>query len=136
MNTAFFIQTAASGVAIALLVALAAWAKIARPGSPLTDAYARALFAQEFPGRILDGVWIAGDGAGAVAKSGGLALVLCQVGDAYMARQLPWAQALAASFRDGRVRIDLADAGAPCATLVMPAWPPQGLEKVRGVRAA
>lgn len=127
MGQAFFIQLAASGAAIALLVALAAWAKIARPSAPLDDAKARALFADEFPERSLEAVWVASDGAGALAKSGGLALVICRLGDGYVARQLPWAQALSASFRDGRLSVDLADVAAPRAVIALPAWPPKEL---------
>jgi len=69
------------------------------------------------------------DGKGAVAKSGAMALVLCQLGDGYVARQLPWAQALAASFKGGRVSLDLADVGAPRAVLFMASWPPRALDK-------
>ncbi|RAK61358.1 hypothetical protein DJ021_16885 [Phenylobacterium hankyongense] len=129
MAAAFFIQVAASGAAIAVLVGLAAWAQIARPARPLDDARARALLAEEFPGRTLDGLWIAVDGKGAVAKSGAAALVLCQLGDGFVARQIPWGQALAASFRNGRIVIDLADVSAPKAIISLPGWPPPELTK-------
>ncbi|WP_372786371.1 hypothetical protein [Phenylobacterium sp.] len=129
MNQAFFVQLAASGLAVAVLVALAAWANIARPALPLDDARARRQLAEEFPGRALEGLWIAVDGAGAVAKSGAMALVLCRMGDGYVARQLPWAQALAASFKDGRISIDLADVAAPKAVIALEAWPPTGPQK-------
>lgn len=127
MSQGFFIQLAASGAAIGLLIALAAWARIARPIDPLNDAKARALLADEFPGRTLDAVWVAQDGAGALAKSGGLALVVCRLGDGFVARQIPWAQALQASFRDGRLSVDLADVAAPRAVIALPAWPPKEL---------
>lgn len=127
MGQAFFIQLFASGVAVALLVGLTAWAKIARPTGPLDEARARALLAEEFPDRRLDAVWVASDGAGALAKSGGLALVICRLGDGYTARQIPWAQALQASFRQGRLCVDLADVAAPKAFLNLPAWPPKDL---------
>ncbi|WP_309092408.1 hypothetical protein [Phenylobacterium sp.] len=127
MGQAFFIQLFASGLAVALLVGLAAWAKIARPTGPLDEAKARALLADEFPDRRLDAVWVASDGAGALAKSGGLALVICRLGDGYTARQIPWAQALQASFRQGRLCVDLADVAAPKAFLNLPAWPPKDL---------
>ena len=129
MDQAFFIQLAASGAAVALLVGLAAWAKIARPGAPLDDARARFLLNEEFPGRALDAVWVGVDGKGAVAKSGALALVLCQVGDGFVARQIPWAQALAASFKKGQISIDLADVSAPVAVISLPAWPPKDIVK-------
>jgi hypothetical protein len=132
MNQAFAIQLAASAAAVAVLVALAAWAKIARPTPPLDDQQARKLLAQEFPSRRLDGVWVAIDGGGVLAKSGALALVLCRLGDGYVGRQVPWAQVLAASFKGGRVSIDLGDIGAPKAVMYMGAWPPQGLDKEPG----
>ncbi|MBW8816508.1 MAG: hypothetical protein JF588_24075 [Caulobacterales bacterium] len=127
MSPAFLLQLAGSAVAVGALVATAAWAKIAKPAPPLDDARARALLAAEFPGRTLDGLWVATDGVGALAKSGGLALVLCQVGDGWAARQIPWAQAMAASFRNGRLSVDLADVAAPRAVLTFPAWPPTDL---------
>lgn len=127
MGSDFFIQLAASGVAVMLLVGLAGWAKIAKPGPPLSDARARAILAEEFPGRTLDSVWVAVNGAGALAKSGALALVLCRLGDGFVARQIPWAQALAASFKNGELCVDLTDVAAPRAVLALPAWPPKDL---------
>lgn len=127
MNEAFFVQLALSGAAVAVLVGIAAWAKIAKPAGPLDEAKARGLFEYEFPGRSLDAVWVASDGAGALAKSGGLALVICQVGDGFAARQIPWAQAISASFKNGKLCVDLADVSAPRATLSLPAWPPKDL---------
>ncbi|WP_340646249.1 hypothetical protein [Phenylobacterium sp.] len=128
MDKAFAIQFAGSFAAVAVLVALAAWAKIAKPMSPLSDARARALFADEFPGKALDGLWVANDGRGALARSGASALVLCEVGDGYAARHIPWAQAVAASFRDGVLKLDLADVSAPCARLAFDSWPPAGAQ--------
>lgn len=127
MGEEALIQFALSAAAVGGLVALAAWAKIARPVGPLDEARARAMLAEEFPGRTLDAVWIASDGAGALAKSGGMALVICRFGDGFTARQIPWAQAIAASFRNGRLSVDLADVAAPRATLSLPAWPPKDL---------
>ena len=127
MSQAFFVQLFASGLALALLVGLAAWARIARPHGPMDEATARALLEDEFPGRRLDAVWVASYGAGALAKSGGLALVICRVGDGYAGRQIPWAQALQASFRKGRLCVDLADVAAPKAFLNLPSWPPKDL---------
>lgn len=127
MDEAFFVQLALSGAAVAILVGLAAWAKIAKPAGPLDEARARNLFEDEFPGRRLDAVWVASDGAGALARSGGLALVLCQVGDGFAARQIPWAQAISASFKNGKLCVDLADIAAPRATLSLPSWPPKDL---------
>lgn len=127
LGQAFFIQLAASVAAVALLVALVAWAKIARPIGPLDDARVRTLLAEAFPGRTLDALWIATDGAGALAKSGGLALLLCRLGDGFVARQIPWAQAISASFRNGQLSVDLSDVAAPRAIISLPAWPPKDL---------
>jgi hypothetical protein len=123
------IQIAASAAAVGVLVAAAAWAKIVKPRSPLNQAQARALLEQEFPGRRLDGVWVAIDGSGVLAKSGAMALVLCRFGEGFVGRQAPWAQTFANSFRDGRVSIDLGDIGAPKAVFHMQSWPPQDLDK-------
>lgn len=127
MDKAYVIQLAASLAAVSLLVGLAAWARIAKPAGPLDTTRARAILTEEFPGRGLDQVWVATDGAGALARSGGLALVLCQVGDGYAARQVPWAQAVSSSFRNGRLRIDFSDIAAPATTLSLPSWPPADL---------
>lgn len=127
MDEGFFVQLAASAAAVGGLVALAAWAKIARPAAPLDEHRVRAMLAEEFPGRPLDAVWLATDGAGALAKSGGMALVICQVGDGFAARQIPWAQAISASFRNGKLSVDLADIAAPRAVIALPAWPPKDL---------
>lgn len=127
MDKAYFVQLAVSAAAVGVLIGLAAWAKIARPAGPLDEPKARALLAEEFPGRRIDNLWVASDGAGALAKSGALALVICRVGDGFAARQIPWAQALSASFRNGRLRVDLSDIAAPSATLLLPAWPPKDL---------
>jgi hypothetical protein len=129
MDEGFFVQLAASAAAVGVLVCLAAWAKIARPAAPLDEHRARALFAEEFPTRTIDAVWVASDGAGALARSGGMALVICQVGDGFAARQIPWAQALAATFRNGRLSIDLSDTAAPRAVIALPSWPPKNLTK-------
>ena len=126
MSQAFFVQFAASAGAIALLVGLAAWAKIAKPMTPLDDARALKLLEQEFPGRTVERIWVAVDGRGALAKSGAAALVLCEVGDGYVARHIPWAQAISSSFRDGVVKLDLSDVAAPNARIALQSWPPSG----------
>lgn len=127
MSIAFLIQFAASAVAVSALVGLAGWARISRPVPSLDDARARAILSEEFPGRPIDAVWLDADGGGALAKSGASALVLIRVGDGYAARQISWAQALATGLRDGRIRMDLADAGAPRATLALDHWPPRDI---------
>lgn len=125
MSDGFLIQTALSGVAVLVLVGLAAWAKIAKPMSPLDDGRAARLLAEEFPGRRLDQVWVAVDGRGALARSGASALILCEVGDHYVARNIPWAQAVQSTFRDGVLKLDLSDVAAPQARLALQSWPPQ-----------
>lgn len=126
MNTGFLVQFAASLAAVAALVALAAWARIPRPTPPLDEAGALKLFGEEFPGHPVDHVWTASDGLGALARSGDLALVISRLGDAYVARSLPWGAALAGRFQDGRLRLDLGEMGAPRASLALDAWPPTG----------
>ena len=125
MNQAFLIQTAASAAAVTVLIGLAAWAKIAKPAPPLDDGRARQLLAEDFPGRSIEELWVAVDGKGAVARSAATALVLCQLGDGYVCRQIPWAQAMASSFKDGRITLKLADVGAPRVAIALAAWPPQ-----------
>lgn len=128
MNAGFFVQLALSTAAVGVLVGVAAWAKIARPVGPLDEHKARELLAQEFPGRTVEGLWIASDGCGALAKSGGLALVVCRVGDGFALRQIPWPQAVAATFRNGRLTVNLGDAAAPTAVIALPAWPPESFK--------
>jgi hypothetical protein len=125
VGAAFLAQLAASGVAVGVLVGLAAWAKIARPRGPLDEAKVRTLLQDEFPGRELEAVWVGADGKGAVAKSGAAALVLCAVGDGFVARIIPWAQALSAGVRNGHICIDLSDVSAPRATIAIAEWPPE-----------
>lgn len=127
MNDEFFIQLAASAAAVGALIALAAWAKIAKPVAPLDEYKARAMLAEEFPGRTVEAVWIASDGCGALAKSGALALVICRVGDGFAARQIPWGQALSATFKNGRLSVNLGDIAAPTAVISLPSWPPKDL---------
>jgi HAMP domain-containing protein len=127
LDDAFFVQLALSAAAVGALIALAAWAKIAKPVGPLDDHKARALLAEEFPTRTVDAVWIASDGCGALAKSGALALVICRVGDGFAARQIPWGQAVSATFKNGRLSVNLSDIAAPTATISLPSWPPKDL---------
>src|SRR5436853_7533603 len=85
-----YIQLAGSAAAVAVLVAVAAWANIAKSAPPLDEERARRLLAVEFPGRDPERIWVAVDGQGAVAKCGGMALVPCRLGDGFVARQIPW----------------------------------------------
>lgn len=127
MNAAFLIHSGASALAVAALVALAAWARIARKTPRLDENRARALLAEEFPEEVLEQVWLASDGAGAIAKSGASALLLMRIGDSYAARQIPWVKAIAAGTRDGEVAFASGDAAAPRLRLNLAAWPPKGL---------
>jgi hypothetical protein len=126
LDKALLIQLFGSAVAVALLVGFSAWARIARPTPPLDAEGARILLADEFPDDPVDALWIAADGAGLVARSGAMALVLWRKGDGYVARAAPWDEALAATVADGRVRLRLAD-GAPRLVLGDGAWPPPEL---------
>ena len=47
MNDEFFIQLAFSAAAVGALIALAAWAKIAKPVAPLDEYKARAMLAEQ-----------------------------------------------------------------------------------------
>lgn len=127
LDKGLYIQMAASAAAVAALVALAAWARIAKPMTPLDETKAKALFQMEFPDRSIEAVWVSIDGCGALAKSGSAALVLCQTGDGYVARHIPWATARNATVRHGTISLELGDVAAPRAVLALPAWPPQDL---------
>jgi hypothetical protein len=108
LDKALLIQLLGSAVAVSLLIAIAAWARIARPTPPLDAERARALLTQEFPDDPIDALWIAADGAGLVARSGDRA-------------------AMAAKVENGRLRLKLAD-GAPRLVLNGAAWPPSEFE--------
>jgi hypothetical protein len=126
------IKLAASAGLVGFMIAVAAWARIARPVAPLGDAGARALFDGEFPGRAFDLLWIAGDGAGAIARSGDEALVLYRLGDSWVARTMPWRLALVAPVVRGRVLLKLRDPAAPLARLAVSGispWPPESTEE-------
>lgn len=120
---------AGSAVAVAFMVAVAGWARIARPTPPLDDAAARALLADEFPDHRPDAPWLAADGRGAVARAGEAALVVFRLGDGWVSRSLPWASALTAPVRGGKVHFKLDDPACPRARLAVSGvnpWPPAG----------
>jgi hypothetical protein len=125
VSLAFLIQTAASAVAIALMVALAAWARAGRPAPPLDAEAAKALFADEFPGRALEGLWVTSDRAGAIARAGDRALVLIRLGDGYAARDMAWSEVSRTKLVHGKLRLRLRDPGAPELRLKVGAWPPR-----------
>jgi hypothetical protein len=127
MNAAALIQLAISAAAVAAMVGLAALATRGRAAPPLDDATARRWLADEFPDLKIDGLWIAEDGKGALARSGDAALVLSQMGDGYVARRLAWDAAAHAPVKDGRLSLSLADFAAPRAVLALKPWPPKDL---------
>lgn len=127
MDKAFLIQFTGSMTAVAILVALAAMARIGRPSPGLDEARARTLLGEDFPDRNIDQLWIAREGRGALARSGACALILIQVGDGYAARRLSWGQASSAMFRNGRLNIRLDEMAAPRAVLAFDNWPPKDL---------
>ena len=121
-------QFLGSAVAVALLVALTAWARIARPTPPLDEAAARRILADEYPGLNPSRIWIAEDAAAAVARAGDAALLQRRHGDGYTARKLPWTDLAAAKVSEGEVRVAMRDIGAPRFVLAWPAgaaWPPE-----------
>jgi hypothetical protein len=129
MHHAEFVQVAVTALALAALMALAAWLKLAKPPPPLDDARARAMLEAAFPGRPLEAVWVGQAGKGALAKSGAAALVLCQVGEGFTARQMPWAQVLATAFKTGRLAVDLTDVDAPSVVISLALNPPERIRK-------
>ena len=50
-----------------------------------------------------------------------------RVGDGFAARQIPWGQAVSATFKNGRLSVNLGDIAAPTATISLPSWPPKDL---------
>jgi hypothetical protein len=123
LDKALLIQLLGSALAVSLLVALAAWARIARPTPPLDGDSARALLAFEFPDEQIDALWIAADGAGVVARSGRHALILWRKGDGYVAREAAWADIQTAKAHKGWLRLKAGD-GAPRLAVKDGAWPP------------
>lgn len=120
---------AGSAAAVAFMVAVAAWARIARPTPPLDQAAAHALLAGEFPDHRPEAPWLAADGYGVVARAGDEALVVFRLGDGWVSRSLPWVKALSAPVRGGKVHFRLDDPACPRARLAVSGvnpWPPSG----------
>ena len=124
MDKALLIQLLGSAVAVGLLVALAAWARIARSTPSLDAEAARVLLAVEFPDDRIDVLWIAADGAGLVARSGARGLVAWRKGDGYVARDLPFSLAMAPTGAGGVLRLKTGDGVARLALKDGAAWPP------------
>ena len=126
MDKALLIQLGGSVVAVALLVGFAAWLGVARPTPPLDAESAKALLDVEFPDHQPDAVWIAGDGAGIIARERAVALVLYRRGDGYIARDLPWSAIAALKPTNGRLALRLGDAR-PIFAVNDDVWPPKEL---------
>lgn len=126
------IKLAASAGFVVFMIIVAGLARIARPVAPLDESSARDLLAAEFPDRTPDLLWVAGDGAGVVARAGADALVLYRLGDSWVARTMPWRLALAAPVRRGKILLKLRDPAAPMARLAVSGvtpWPPEILQE-------
>ena len=61
MAHGFYVQLVGSCAAVAVLVALVAWARISRPTQPLDEALSRRLLAEEFPSRAIERVWVSAE---------------------------------------------------------------------------
>lgn len=122
---AILTKLAPSAIAVLVLGGLAALARIARPAPPLDEDAARRLLADDYPEAQIDGVWLSGDGAAALARSGERALYLFRLGDAWVARDLPWSEAARAPVRDGRLHLRLPGVSPRLARPRLPAWPPE-----------
>lgn len=122
----YLVQIALTAAAFGVLIAVSTWARGASPDTPLTRERARELILARFPGRKVEAMWVAVDGRGAVARSGVMALVLYQQAGRPILRQMPWPMVLAATARDGLVRLELGE-GSPPALLALDAWPPRSL---------
>lgn len=125
---AVIMQLTVSALLVAFMILVAGLARIARPVAPLDEATARTLLAGEFPDLSPDYLWISGDGAGVIARAGEDALVVYRLGDSWVARTMPWASALLAPVRRGKVLLKLRDPAAPLARLAVSGvtpWPPE-----------
>ncbi|MDQ0463908.1 hypothetical protein QO010_001679 [Caulobacter ginsengisoli] len=135
MINPLLLQFGGSAVAVALMVGIAAWARISRPVAPLDPTTARTLLAIDYPDLVPDVVWISADTRGAIARAGKDALVLYRLGDSWVTRHMPWDKALKAPIRSGHIRLKLADPSAPMARLAVSGinpWPPEGLKEPQG----
>ena len=130
--TTILLQLTVSALLVAFMILVAGLARIARPVAPLDEASARSLLAGEFPDLSPGYLWLAGDGAGAIARAGEDALVVYRLGDSWVARTMPWRLALLAPVVRGRVLLKLRDPAAPMARLAVSGispWPPENAEE-------
>lgn len=108
---------------VAGIMGLVAWAKIPRATPALDEAEVKHRLAEDFPQAPLDQIWLAIDGAGAIARSGDEALLLFRLGDSYVSRSLAWSHALQADLIKGRYWFKFNDFAAPKASLALaPDW--------------
>ena len=114
-----------SGIAVLVLGGLAALARIARPTPPLDEIAARGLLADDYPDARIERVWLSGDGSAALARSGERALFLFRLGDAWVGRDLPWAEVAAAPVREGRLHLNLPGVSPRLARPALAGWPPE-----------
>jgi len=121
----FLIKTAASGVAIALLVGLAAWARVARSTPDLDEASVRELLAFEHPDARIGAIWISADARGALVRAGDDAIIVFRLGDGYVARSAPWTTLATTAPKNGAVNLRVADVGARLKLNDGAAWPPR-----------
>lgn len=126
MDKALLIQLGGSVVAVALLVAVAAWLGAARPTPPLDVEAAQDLLAVEFPDCQPSSIWIAADGAGLIARVRDEALVIWRRGDGYVAREAPWSAVAAVRPSKGRLALRVGD-GRPVFAVSDDVWPPREL---------
>jgi hypothetical protein len=105
------------------IMGLVAWVRIPRATPPLDEAEVKRRLAEDFPQTPLDQIWLALDGAGAVARSGDLALLLFRLGDSYVSRSMAWSDAIQAEAVKGRFCFKFNDFAAPKASLALaPNW--------------
>ncbi len=126
MDKALLIQLGGSVVAVALLVAFAAWLGAERPTPPLDVEAGRALLAVEFPDHKPTALWIAADGAGLIARENDQALVIWRRGDGYVAREAPWRDVSDLRPSQGRLSMRVGD-GRPVFAVADDRWPPKEL---------
>jgi len=108
---------------VGAIMGLVAWVKIPRATPPLDEAEVRRRLAEDFPQTPLDQIWLALDGAGAVGRSGDLALLLFRMGDSYVSRSMAWSNAVQAEAIKGRFWFRFNDFSAPKASLALaPNW--------------
>jgi hypothetical protein len=116
VDQAYLLQFAGSAIAIAVLAAVAFWARIPRKTGPLTEASARDLIAEELPDFAPEKVWVDASGDTAVARAGETGIVLFRVGDSYTARTAPWTQVKSAARVKDSAVIRLDDPACPRAS--------------------